>query len=180
MPPRQALTKPTPLGAQGAMLWTVGKLKWGGTCFIYLYPYFCPISMQTSVLKDFIKSMCQRLLLRVSEDITVSVATCWSTEEGALCLCSFCKGRLLSWELDMAGVGAVKVWEGTLVHSKKACQGETQESVTYLHDLLPLWYSGSACLLLLLPPLQLCWHHFRHYVRFMGTHSDLSQWSELN
>lgn len=180
MPPGQVLTKPTPFGAQGVMLWTLGKLRWGGTCFISLNPYFCPIPIKTVVLKDFLKPVCVRAVLCVSEDVTVSLRLhAGALRRVRLHLCGFCEHQLLFWELVMAGVGARRCRRQLfLVHTKRkrrsllwSCSG---------HGLLPLRYGGSAPSLLLLPPLQLCWHHSWHYVMFIGPHTDPSPWSMLN
>lgn len=68
------------------MLWTLGKLRRGGTCFIYLYSYFCSIPIPTVVLKDFIKSMClfAPTVACIQGCHGESVPTCWSAEKGAL------------------------------------------------------------------------------------------------
>lgn len=167
------------LGSSRRMLQSWEKLRWGGMCSIYLYPYLCTVPIQTVVLKGFIKSPCLSApaVAHIQGCHGESVPMCW----GLYLHLWLLWGSLLSWELVVAGIGATKLLQALLhaVNAKRKCR---QESITYL---LRAWFAafliwGQCMFLLLLPPLPLCWHHFRHHMMFMGPHSDPSQWNELN
>ena len=88
----------------------VGQTEVRGYVFYLSISILLSNPKQTVVLKDFIKSMCLLPLLHVSRDVTVYLCLhAGAVRRVRLCLCSFCEGQLLSWELVMAGIGAMKV-----------------------------------------------------------------------
>lgn len=167
------------LGSSRRMLQSWDKLRWGRMCSIYLYPYLCTVPVQTVVLKGFIKSPClfAPAVAHIQGCHGESVPMCWGLYLhlwflwGSAFVLRTCHG----WDWCYEAVGGSSPC--------KKCQEEMQTGVNHIpaqNMVCSLSDMGQFVFLLLLPPLPLCWHHFRHHMMFTGPHSDPSQWNELN
>lgn len=167
------------LGSSRRMLQSWDKLRWGRMCSIYLYPYLCTVSVQTVVLKGFIKSPClfAPAVAHIQGCHGESVPMCWGLYLhlwflwGSPFVLRTCHG----WDWCYEAVGGSSPC--------RKCQEEMQTGVNHIpaqNMVCSLSDMGQFVFLLLLPPLPLCWHHFRHHMMFTGPHSDSSQWNELN